>query len=200
MWPLILGFFPITEVLKEGLALCVVGASVREICSKCDLRVEEETAKVQSEVEGLILARSVIHFKSSVFAGVQEGQEGAEGHRVPLLRLGQQLHLPFLANEQWPGHHAQGMVWWLFNNLTIYSILGYIILVRDSMFWGRMECSAWGRPIDFTMRGSWAEFSDSLLRDLGWVDFDVSCFTICQVLHGLMGIWRKRLGKIMEHL
>ena len=80
--------------------MCVVGASVREICSKCDLRVEEETAKVQSEVEGLILARSVIHFKSSVFAGVQEGQEGAEGHRVPLLRLGQQLHLPFLANEQ----------------------------------------------------------------------------------------------------
>ena len=42
----------------------------------------------------------IIHFKSSVFAGVQEGQEGAEGHRVPLLRLGQQLHLPFLANEQ----------------------------------------------------------------------------------------------------
>jgi len=33
------------KVLKEGLALCVVGASVREICSKCDLRVEEETAK-----------------------------------------------------------------------------------------------------------------------------------------------------------
>ena len=40
-------FSPITEVLKEGVALCVAGASVREICTKCDERVEEETAKVQ---------------------------------------------------------------------------------------------------------------------------------------------------------
>merc|ERR1712214_98341 len=33
------------KVLKEGVAMCVAGASVREICAKCDERVEEETAK-----------------------------------------------------------------------------------------------------------------------------------------------------------
>ena len=54
-------FFPITEVLKEGLALCVAGASVREICSKCDERVEEETAKVQCQVVKLITVRAVDH-------------------------------------------------------------------------------------------------------------------------------------------
>ena len=42
------------KVLKEGVALCVAGASVREICSNCDERVEEETAKVQRQVVKLI--------------------------------------------------------------------------------------------------------------------------------------------------
>ena len=91
---------PISEVLKEGVALCVAGASVREICSKCDERVEEETAKVQREGKELFQPHLVINHKQSVFSGVQEGQEGAEGYRLPMLRLGQQLHLPFLANEQ----------------------------------------------------------------------------------------------------
>ena len=82
--------------------MCVAGASVREICAKCDERVEEETAKVklQLDPERLIyVVQPVIDF-SNAFSGVQEGQEGAEGHRVPVLRLGQQLHLPLLANEQ----------------------------------------------------------------------------------------------------
>ena len=33
-----------------------------------------------------------------------------------------------------------------------------------------------------------------LLCDLGWVEFDISCSTVCPVLLGLMGIWQKWLG------
>ena len=83
--------------------MCVAGASVREICAKCDERVEEETAKVKSQFRISVRLINVVlhasHF-SNTSSGVQEGQEGAEGHRVPVLRLGQQLHLPLLANEQ----------------------------------------------------------------------------------------------------
>ncbi len=32
-------------VLKETIDTCVVGASVREICSKADAKLEEETGK-----------------------------------------------------------------------------------------------------------------------------------------------------------
>ena len=31
-------------------------------------------------------------------------------------------------------------------------------------------------------------------EDLGWVDFDFSCSTICPILLGLLGIWQNRLG------
>ena len=37
--------FIFTEILKETVALCVAGASVREICTKSDSRLEEETSK-----------------------------------------------------------------------------------------------------------------------------------------------------------
>ena len=33
-----------------------------------------------------------------------------------------------------------------------------------------------------------------LLMDLGWVDYDFECFTVCPILPGLTGIWQKRLG------
>ena len=93
-------FSPFTEVLKEGVAMCVAGASVREICAKCDERVEEETAKVKYQDREVDSCRSACISRLISLSGVQEGQEGAEGHRVPVLRLGQQLHLPLLANEQ----------------------------------------------------------------------------------------------------
>ena len=31
-------------------------------------------------------------------------------------------------------------------------------------------------------------------EDLGWVDFDFSCSTICPILLRLLGIWQNRLG------
>ena len=33
-----------------------------------------------------------------------------------------------------------------------------------------------------------------VLVDLGWVDLDLECSTVCQILLWLMGIWQKHLG------
>ena len=33
---------------------------------------------------------------------------------------------------------------------------------------------------------------------LGFVDLDFECSTVCPTLLGLMGIWQKQLGKMME--
>ena len=34
---------------------------------------------------------------------------------------------------------------------------------------------------------------------LGFVDLDFECSTVCPTLLGPMGIWQKRLGKMVEH-
>ena len=34
---------------------------------------------------------------------------------------------------------------------------------------------------------------------LGFVDLDFECSTVCPTLLGLMGIWQKRLGMMVEH-
>ena len=34
---------------------------------------------------------------------------------------------------------------------------------------------------------------------LGYVDLDFECCTVCPILPGLMGIWQKQLGKMVEH-
>ena len=34
-----------------------------------------------------------------------------------------------------------------------------------------------------------------LVADLGWVDLDIECSTVCPILPKLMGIWQKRLDK-----
>ena len=52
----------------------------------------------------------------------------------------------------------------------------------QSLFWG-MSC----------LQG------DSSGRGLGWVDMNFECSTVCPILPGLMGIWQKRLGKMVEH-
>ena len=36
-----------------------------------------------------------------------------------------------------------------------------------------------------------------LLAILGWVDFDLRCFSLCLFLRGLMGNWQ--VGKVVEH-
>ena len=36
-----------------------------------------------------------------------------------------------------------------------------------------------------------------LLVDLGWVDLEFECSTVCLILPGLMRIWQKRPGKIV---
>ena len=38
-----------------------------------------------------------------------------------------------------------------------------------------------------------------LLANLGWVDLNFDCSTVCPILPGLVGIWQKRLGKMVEH-
>ena len=38
-----------------------------------------------------------------------------------------------------------------------------------------------------------------LVADLGWLDLDFECSTVCPILPGLMGIWQKGLGKTVEH-
>ena len=38
-----------------------------------------------------------------------------------------------------------------------------------------------------------------LLANLGWVDLDFGCQTLCLVLPGLMGNWQNWLGKMVEH-
>ena len=35
--------------------------------------------------------------------------------------------------------------------------------------------------------------------NLGWVDMDFNCSTVCQILLGLVGIWQKRLSKMVDH-
>ena len=34
-----------------------------------------------------------------------------------------------------------------------------------------------------------------LVADLGWVDLDFECSTVCPIMSGLMGIWQKELSK-----
>ena len=34
-----------------------------------------------------------------------------------------------------------------------------------------------------------------LVADLGWVDLDFECYTVCPILPGLIGIWPKGLVK-----
>ena len=34
-----------------------------------------------------------------------------------------------------------------------------------------------------------------LVADLGWVDLDFECSTVCPIMSGLMGIWQKGLSK-----
>ena len=36
-------------------------------------------------------------------------------------------------------------------------------------------------------------------RGLGRADLNFECSTVCPILPGLMGIWQKRLGKMVEH-
>ena len=36
-------------------------------------------------------------------------------------------------------------------------------------------------------------------RRLGWVDINFECSTVCLILPGLVGIWQKHLGKMVEH-
>ena len=33
-----------------------------------------------------------------------------------------------------------------------------------------------------------------LLANLGWVDLDLDCSTVCPILHGLVGIWQNWLS------
>ena len=36
-------------------------------------------------------------------------------------------------------------------------------------------------------------------RGLGWVDLNFEGSSVCPILPWLMGIWQKRLGKMVEH-
>ena len=63
--------------------MCVAGASVREICAKCDERVEEETAKVKLQFRKIDLCRSASISYPMFFQAFKKDKKVQKGIAFP---------------------------------------------------------------------------------------------------------------------
>ena len=72
--------------------------------------------------------------------------------------------------------------------LSVIGIFGIIIILARIYSAGR-------RKAPVTLADTDAKYRVAhLVVNLGWVDMDFECSTVCPILLGLMGIWQKRLG------